>query len=1521
MNNFLRVKRNHRATPLRLVARVTSIMILVFLWPARGGAQDATPTDLNVGNISGKLTLTYKQNSESETDYAWYYKAGESDEAKFSGKLTGTNNNWSHDVIDIKSEKNLSEGETCPTLQLDGVNLTSTGTGSLFNMVENTKPLRIQATDKSASTLKSSGYVIKNSNGGHLYLGGGTAGLTIIGEGDKSAAIYLNASTNTSSITLEGQIAVTAKHMAVYMNNLVYLSAAAGAHVTVSSETETGNAIYTTSFADVKSPFLQWKFDTAPANGQTLEVKNANGQPFTSAISFTINGAKKGFAVNVAKDTGYTLWQGDQQLMDSKGMTVFTATEDKLFSFSGMTTLPTDWPGYARIADVGADGADVAVSGTSYTVRTARGLAWIAWVTNNGKTSATTGETHSASYPASAGFKDCTVSLAGDISLAEPAPAPTSGFTASWTPIGTKDNGFQGTFDGNGHTVRGMTIASVAGPYVGLFGYLKGATVKRLTMGESNAINLTTSTTINNYYLGSIAGKIEGGKIIDCHNRCAVTFAISDANKRGDTGGIVGTVAGNSVISACSNTGAVTVNNGYGGYVGGIAANSQNGTVASIVSCFNTGAISVTGTDLARAGGIMGDSNGNPFTIRNCYSTGAITATSSQSTSSGGIAGTAESTVVESCFATGTVSATGNGNNNSAAAGGIVGWVSGEGVQIRNCLALTTGGVKALGNTSSKEAGRIVGSKSTNSNLTLTNNHASTKIQLTKGENTSFPTTDIAADQINGADTYLDDVAAVIAAWAGTGNAFTAIGTADGGKLPMLKAATGYDAAGLPVAYAEEKFIPGQPESLTSATYLDAIASLSLSSATAYTLSCSDGKWYYQAEEDGPLVRFNGTVKMSEGTSDFIGRFVVSSATGNPTLVLEDVAIKPTGASALTIAAGCTLTLQTAGTHTSTFSSFGASTIVNAGTVTLTGNGLYIGNIENSGTYYGLDNSGSFTVADPTETEVTFHCDNAAIHNTGTLGNTWMEWQFVAAPAQGTDGSIAFAATDEADQSPAGRLRQRKTYATTVAAGKEYRLWMGASDSRALQQGKMASGSSVVSFPSPTGNGLAVFTGVKDAIPVTVTQPTDGGGTISVFSGGSSVATGSFIPNLVELTLKSYPLPGYELESFTINGSADNTVNTNSANKYVVPDDAIAVTVTASFRAKAVAPSDTTQTAVVGTVGDLPATPVEKPTAVIDRNNTTASNTGSEVKLVTGALEEEHKTSVKATLAQAAPGIGNNIIYAEIALVEIKTVTGGSGGTQTTVTPVQPTDGNTVHVVYPYPAGTDSHDSFVIVHLKTDGTQEVYRDAPDVSKGEKELQKTVRGLEFEVGSFSPFGIAWKKYTAPEPDDPYVPPYIPNYYTVTLPDVEGVTFSRKAGAYTVEEGYSFSFRLTLQDGYELYSKPVVRTSQGEVLEPRASDGRYVVRDVGEDIEVTVEGIVRNDDQPTANTVIASGTRVWAADGRLHLLLDGPARVCIVDMGGRVCRLFDASAGETACALRPGLYVVRLEGKGVFKVVVR
>lgn len=1081
---------------LRAAARMICILTLALWGPARAGAQAQTQP-LDVANITDKLTLTYKLRTAGSTDYAWFYKVGTNGtDTEFSGTLTGTNNDWKHGSIDIKSEKAIDDPyhtmlDSYPILQLDELNLTYNANDSLLYMVEEGGPLCIQATGSSASTLKCQGVVINNYKGCDLLLDGGAAGLNILGKGD-SNGIYLYGGNHSVDLILKGKINIVSDNKyGVSLGNTASLPAAKDAKVTASGGLK---AILDNN---VQSPFLEWRFEASLGSDKTLEIKDANGNSLDPAIQFSTNDKIKHFAINVVKDTVYTVWLNDEQLMDGNKRTVFRATKDKLFSFSKMQTLPTDWIGYGETADVGPDGIDVSVDANTYTVKTPRGLAWIAWVTNNGKTTADTNETYSSYYP-SAGFSGSTVTLADDISLATPKGV-TADFKNNWVPIGTSGKSFQGTFDGNGKSITGMTISSTSVHHVGLFGYLYGATVKDLTMADerdTQTINwetIPTSSDNNNYYLGSVAGWVKSGKIINCHNKCAVSFSVS--GKAGNVGGIAGMIAENSVLSTCSNSGAITVD-GSPVMGGGIAGESAQ---SSIVSCFNTGDVSATSnTNTAYAGGIVGDSDLNgdsntPSHISYCYSTGKITAKASSTSTSGGIVGGAQHVVLESCFATGTVSAESSGSSSNAAyAGGIIGWIWSNKITVKDCLALNTEGVKAIGSVSKKHVGRIAGNNIGNDNGTvpLSNNYASTKIQLTVGNTTAAPTTDIAADAINGANTYLDDVTD-IAAWTGSGTetAFTAIEA--NGNLPRLKAVVEYDANGLPTLYSDDAFIPGQSYILIS-NYLALPDPLSLPTGDTdlITLSRSDKKWSYTKGESGTSARFNGTIKM-EASSVSSNKLMVAAVTGNPTLTFEQVTINSTGGAALTVNEGCELTIASdADSKLSELSASGASTLINKGTLRLSGD-FRIENTGSSETDYCLDNSGTFSVLDPGKTPATFHCAHTAIHNTGTLTNAWMECRF-AAEAGESGAKIAFAPLDGSSQS-IDAMRYDKTLAAIVTAGKTYQLWaVAGDDARTRQKGSDSEGTVITRFPAPAADGaVAVFTDVNDLKKVEISGNQD----------------------------------------------------------------------------------------------------------------------------------------------------------------------------------------------------------------------------------------------------------------------------------------------------------------------------------------------------------------------------------------------------------------------------------------------
>lgn len=93
-----------------------------------------------------------------------------------------------------------------------------------------------------------------------------------------------------------------------------------------------------------------------------------------------------------------------------------------------------------------------------------------------------------------------------------------------WNPIGTSSTPFTGTYDGNGHVIRGLQITSTK-DYQGLFGYASGATIQNVIL-EDAAIGGAN-------YVGGVCGYAIGTTVKDCK----VSGSVSGSNT---VGGIVG---------------------------------------------------------------------------------------------------------------------------------------------------------------------------------------------------------------------------------------------------------------------------------------------------------------------------------------------------------------------------------------------------------------------------------------------------------------------------------------------------------------------------------------------------------------------------------------------------------------------------------------------------------------------------------------------------------------------------------------------------------------------------------------------------------------------------------------------------------------------------------------------------------------------------------------------------------------------------------------------------------------------
>ena len=223
----------------------------------------------------------------------------------------------------------------------------------------------------------------------------------------------------------------------------------------------------------------------------------------------------------------------------------------------------------------------------------------------------------------------------------------------SWFPIGNDDNHWKGKMDGQAHTISNLYIKT-AQNYVGLFGYIDGATIQDLIFDYAKVENVNTTGTKTDY-TGILAGKAYGYppapiKGIKTTNNCTVIG-------QKDTGGIVGWAKIN--LENCENRSSVKGT----GNVGGIAGECLD---RNIKCCTNYGTVE---NDDGRIGGIIGDAYG--ISIEDCANYGKIISTG---WNAGGIAGqTNRNSSIQNVFSYGDVT---NNHNNP---GIIIGYVGGTG--------------------------------------------------------------------------------------------------------------------------------------------------------------------------------------------------------------------------------------------------------------------------------------------------------------------------------------------------------------------------------------------------------------------------------------------------------------------------------------------------------------------------------------------------------------------------------------------------------------------------------------------------------------------------------------------------------------------------------------------------------------------------------------------------------------------------------------------------------------------------
>ena len=189
---------------------------------------------------------------------------------------------------------------------------------------------------------------------------------------------------------------------------------------------------------------------------------------------------------------------------------------------------------------------------------------------------------------------------------------------ADWTPIGNASTIYTGTFDGQNHTISGMTIEN-AESCSGLFGNVTG-TVRDFTV--TGSITITGDETVSKVggAVGSLGIKTAGGTVSGVTSDVDITVSAGNDH----IGGVVGSMPENSspTVENCVYTGDINITVAAGS-VAGVVGYIRTGTIQN---CANQGGISVSESGNGSVGGILGYCNNESIKITACYNTGIISA-------------------------------------------------------------------------------------------------------------------------------------------------------------------------------------------------------------------------------------------------------------------------------------------------------------------------------------------------------------------------------------------------------------------------------------------------------------------------------------------------------------------------------------------------------------------------------------------------------------------------------------------------------------------------------------------------------------------------------------------------------------------------------------------------------------------------------------------------------------------------------------------------------------------------------
>ena len=179
---------------------------------------------------------------------------------------------------------------------------------------------------------------------------------------------------------------------------------------------------------------------------------------------------------------------------------------------------------------------------------------------------------------------------------------------SNWLPIGRYisetdfSKTFQGNFDGNHHVITNLKINRSSEDCIGLFGYIREATIQNLGIQSGNSHGYV--------FVGSLVGKSASNSLIaNCYSKIYVSG-------ESFTGGLAGYNEYSSILN-CYTTGITNGGQVTGGLLGG-----SEGLSASVINCYASGNVTALAPYTGSAvGGLVGSNSG---IIHNCVAANSL---------------------------------------------------------------------------------------------------------------------------------------------------------------------------------------------------------------------------------------------------------------------------------------------------------------------------------------------------------------------------------------------------------------------------------------------------------------------------------------------------------------------------------------------------------------------------------------------------------------------------------------------------------------------------------------------------------------------------------------------------------------------------------------------------------------------------------------------------------------------------------------------------------------------------------